>query len=152
MPPTKPAATSSRARPIATLRQEPPTTGVRASRPAEGFDGRKSISASPQLKSMPWNVLHQKRVAGRCLHGLAAVAVEIAKHFVDAALSAMEVGHLGFRRFASAPEHGHAGHRRVDRAMRPACDRSEHCRPQQYRLLRLPPRYGGGGRGGPDLA
>src|SRR4029079_17710002 len=52
MPPTNATGAPRRAMPIATLRQEPPTAGIKASRPSTLLAGTKSISASPQAISM----------------------------------------------------------------------------------------------------
>src|SRR5215469_4040592 len=109
-PPTKPVGAPSRAMPTAMLRQDPPTTGTRASRPSADLAGRKSISASPQLNSI--SPLSSLPRGG--LHDQPALAVDLAQQGVHLALGGVEVGHRRGRgsRQRAQPRH------RLDRGVK----------------------------------
>ena len=111
-----PVGAPSRAMPTATLRQEPPTAGITASRPSAVLVGTKSISASPQLKSAcrPSSILwRMSRIAARLL------AIELAQQLVDLALACDEIrpcpGAVGSLMPA---QRRHRGHGLADRAQR----------------------------------
>src|SRR6266700_6877026 len=128
MPPTNPADTPRRAMPTAMLRQEPPTTGTMASRPSTDLTGRKSIKASPQLKSIVLCLCHPA-------HDIAAFPVQFPHQSVDLSLGPVEVLYSGRRRFAQAPDRRHRRHRLADRSVTTAGDRAEHSSSEQDGLL-----------------
>src|ERR1700758_4624305 len=90
MPPTKTVGAASRDSPTANLRQEPPTMGRTASPPSAAATGTKSISASPQLRIMVFDL--SGAVDIEAAHGLAAAAIQLTQKPVDLPLPAMELG------------------------------------------------------------
>jgi hypothetical protein len=79
--------------PIATLRQEPPTTGMNAPRPSAALTGRKSMSASPQLSSMVLFARSGRQTRTVRLHGASAFFFELTHQGVDLPLGGMKTGH-----------------------------------------------------------
>src|SRR5215831_782950 len=104
IPPTKPVGTPSLANPTATLRQDPPTTGLTASFPSAAATGTKSISASPQLSIIVFDLSASAGASLKSAHRLAALAIKSAQQAVYFALLVMKFSHSRCGRFGQATE------------------------------------------------